>query len=233
MCLISPTKCYNWILVYNWLDLHPPSIPNLRGLYTWLDDLHMSSNKKAILEVVCGVVLWSLWNFRSRCLLEWRYEKMKRDDSFILRLINQMQIMVWLLINQMQMDMSIMNKEVDIVVPRLDLTGSIHGGRLEKLPNYVGMLRDVLWVFGTRAFRFIYSRPIGRVMQSANERYAVATFCFHRVRERKEAEKRCIGAEREKKRKKGAHLRWNRALAFSMVAFESRKILKAGKKQAK
>ncbi|GKC50746.1 RNA-directed DNA polymerase, eukaryota, partial [Tanacetum coccineum] len=52
-----------WIRVFNWLDLHPPSIPNLRGLYTWLDDLHMSSNKKAILEVVCGVVLWSLWNF--------------------------------------------------------------------------------------------------------------------------------------------------------------------------
>ncbi|GKB32571.1 hypothetical protein Tco_0871972 [Tanacetum coccineum] len=65
--------------------------------------------------------------------------------------------------------------EVDIVVSRLDLIGSSHGGRLEKLPNYVGMLRDVLWVFGTRAFRFRYSRTIGQVMQSAKERYAVAT----------------------------------------------------------
>ncbi|GKF43685.1 hypothetical protein Tco_0130237, partial [Tanacetum coccineum] len=31
-----------------------------------------------------------------------------------------------------------MNKEVDdVVVPRLELTGSGHGGRLEKFPNYV------------------------------------------------------------------------------------------------
>ncbi|GJY32243.1 retrovirus-related pol polyprotein from transposon TNT 1-94, partial [Tanacetum coccineum] len=36
-------------------------------------------------------------------------------------------------------DMSIMNKEVDNVVPRLDLTGSSHGGRLEKLLNYVDL----------------------------------------------------------------------------------------------
>nr|GEV39671.1 hypothetical protein [Tanacetum cinerariifolium] len=34
-------------------------------------------------------------------------------------------------------DMSIMNKEVDNVVLQLDLTGSSHRGRLEKLPNYV------------------------------------------------------------------------------------------------
>ncbi|GJS19373.1 hypothetical protein Tco_0448005 [Tanacetum coccineum] len=34
-------------------------------------------------------------------------------------------------------DVSIMNKEVDNVVPRLDLTGSSHGGRLEKPLNYV------------------------------------------------------------------------------------------------
>ncbi|GJR12098.1 hypothetical protein Tco_0794750 [Tanacetum coccineum] len=60
VCLLATTV---WIRVFNWLDLHPPSIPNLRGLYTWLDDLHMSSNKKVILEVVWGVVLWSLWNF--------------------------------------------------------------------------------------------------------------------------------------------------------------------------
>ncbi|GJU78052.1 RNA-directed DNA polymerase, eukaryota [Tanacetum coccineum] len=46
VCSLATTV---WIRVFNWLDLHPPSIPNLRGLYTWLDDLHMSSNKKAIL----------------------------------------------------------------------------------------------------------------------------------------------------------------------------------------
>ncbi|GKD38618.1 hypothetical protein Tco_1258825 [Tanacetum coccineum] len=34
----------------------------------------------------------------------------------------------------------------------------------------LGMLRDVLWESGTRAFRFRYSRPIGLVMQSAKER---------------------------------------------------------------
>ncbi|GKA61897.1 RNA-directed DNA polymerase, eukaryota [Tanacetum coccineum] len=65
VCSLATTV---WIRVFNWLDLHPPSIPNLRGLYTWLDDLHMSSNKKAILEVVCGVVLWSLWNFRNETI---------------------------------------------------------------------------------------------------------------------------------------------------------------------
>ncbi|GKA66322.1 zinc finger, CCHC-type containing protein, partial [Tanacetum coccineum] len=39
----------------------------------------------------------------------------------------------------MQIAMSIMNKEVDNIVSRLDLTGSSHGERLEKLPNYVGV----------------------------------------------------------------------------------------------
>nr|GFB46525.1 hypothetical protein [Tanacetum cinerariifolium] len=34
-------------------------------------------------------------------------------------------------------DMSILNKEIDNLILRLDLTGSSHGGRLEKLPNYV------------------------------------------------------------------------------------------------
>ncbi|GKD47270.1 hypothetical protein Tco_1271915 [Tanacetum coccineum] len=37
-------------------------------------------------------------------------------------------------------------------------------------PQGSGMLRDVLWEYGTRAFRFRYSRPIGQVMQSAKER---------------------------------------------------------------
>ncbi|GJZ63923.1 RNA-directed DNA polymerase, eukaryota [Tanacetum coccineum] len=43
-------------------------------------------------------------------------------------------------------------------------------GRTRLVEVGSGMLRDVLWVSGTRAFRFRYSRPIGRVMQSAKER---------------------------------------------------------------
>ncbi|GKD63266.1 hypothetical protein Tco_1305374, partial [Tanacetum coccineum] len=57
-----------WICVLNWMDLHPPSISNLNGLYTWVDSLHMSHNKKAILEVICSVVLWSLWRFRNEMI---------------------------------------------------------------------------------------------------------------------------------------------------------------------
>ncbi|GJU40696.1 reverse transcriptase domain, reverse transcriptase zinc-binding domain protein [Tanacetum coccineum] len=57
VCSLATTV---WIRVLNWMDLHPPSISNLNGLYTWVDGLHMSHNKKAILEVICGVVLWSL-----------------------------------------------------------------------------------------------------------------------------------------------------------------------------
>ncbi|GJV47498.1 RNA-directed DNA polymerase, eukaryota, reverse transcriptase zinc-binding domain protein [Tanacetum coccineum] len=54
-----------WIRVFKWLDFNPPVIPNLRGLFTWIEELHISSNKKAITEVVCSVVLWALWNFRN------------------------------------------------------------------------------------------------------------------------------------------------------------------------
>ncbi|GJU00618.1 reverse transcriptase domain-containing protein [Tanacetum coccineum] len=63
----------------------------------------------------------------------------------------------------MQMAMSIMNKEVDIVVPRLDLTGSIHGGRLEKLPNY-------LLSQGQRAERSGKKVHRGRARKEAEER---------------------------------------------------------------
>ncbi|GJS12101.1 RNA-directed DNA polymerase, eukaryota, reverse transcriptase zinc-binding domain protein, partial [Tanacetum coccineum] len=54
-----------WIRVFKWLDFNPPVIPNLRGLFTWIEELHISSNKKVITEVVCSVVLWALWNFRN------------------------------------------------------------------------------------------------------------------------------------------------------------------------
>ncbi|GKE83850.1 RNA-directed DNA polymerase, eukaryota [Tanacetum coccineum] len=54
-----------WIRVFKWLDFNPPVIPNLRGLFTWIEELHISSNKKAITKVVCSVVLWALWIFRN------------------------------------------------------------------------------------------------------------------------------------------------------------------------
>ncbi|PWA84081.1 reverse transcriptase domain, Reverse transcriptase zinc-binding domain protein [Artemisia annua] len=57
-----------WNKIFKWLDLNPPSISNMHGMFAWIDDLHMTSNKKAILEVICGAVLWSLWNFRNETL---------------------------------------------------------------------------------------------------------------------------------------------------------------------
>nr|GEU34439.1 reverse transcriptase domain, reverse transcriptase zinc-binding domain protein [Tanacetum cinerariifolium] len=65
VCLLASTV---WTRVFNWLDLSPPSISNMLGLYAWIDSLYMSSSKKDILEVVCGVTLWSLWSFRNEVI---------------------------------------------------------------------------------------------------------------------------------------------------------------------
>nr|GEY67829.1 RNA-directed DNA polymerase, eukaryota, reverse transcriptase zinc-binding domain protein [Tanacetum cinerariifolium] len=62
VCSLATTV---WNRVFIWLDLSPPDFSSLRGLFSWLDDLHISSSKKDIIEVVCDVVLWSLWNFRN------------------------------------------------------------------------------------------------------------------------------------------------------------------------
>nr|GEZ28853.1 RNA-directed DNA polymerase, eukaryota [Tanacetum cinerariifolium] len=62
VCSLATTV---WNRVFIWLDLSPPDFPSLRGLFSWLDDLHISSSKKDIIEFVCGVVLWSLWNLRN------------------------------------------------------------------------------------------------------------------------------------------------------------------------
>ncbi|GKA71900.1 hypothetical protein Tco_0778116 [Tanacetum coccineum] len=60
---------YQDSLPFNRLDLRLYTvISNLLGLYSWIDGLHMSSNRKDILEVVCGVTLWSLWNFRNEVI---------------------------------------------------------------------------------------------------------------------------------------------------------------------
>nr|GEY87149.1 RNA-directed DNA polymerase, eukaryota, reverse transcriptase zinc-binding domain protein [Tanacetum cinerariifolium] len=57
-----------WNRVLNWLELSSPILSNIQGLYGWLDALHTTSNKKDILEVICGVVLWSLWIFRNETI---------------------------------------------------------------------------------------------------------------------------------------------------------------------
>ncbi|GJZ74344.1 RNA-directed DNA polymerase, eukaryota [Tanacetum coccineum] len=60
------TNVWNRVLV--WLDLPSPNLANIQDLYSWLDDLHISSNRSATFEVICGVVLWSLWNFRNETI---------------------------------------------------------------------------------------------------------------------------------------------------------------------
>ncbi|GKB97761.1 reverse transcriptase domain, reverse transcriptase zinc-binding domain protein [Tanacetum coccineum] len=57
-----------WIRVFNWLDLPPPSISNLMGLFTWIDDSHLSHINKSILDVICSATLWSLWSFRNETI---------------------------------------------------------------------------------------------------------------------------------------------------------------------
>nr|GEV32464.1 reverse transcriptase domain, reverse transcriptase zinc-binding domain protein [Tanacetum cinerariifolium] len=65
VCLLASTV---WTRVFNWLDISPPSIFNMLGLYAWIDSLHMSSSKKDILEVVYGVTLWSLWSLHNEVI---------------------------------------------------------------------------------------------------------------------------------------------------------------------
>nr|GEW31634.1 RNA-directed DNA polymerase, eukaryota, reverse transcriptase zinc-binding domain protein [Tanacetum cinerariifolium] len=39
-----------------------------RDIYSWLEDMRVPSSQKSILEVICGVVLWSLWSFRNELI---------------------------------------------------------------------------------------------------------------------------------------------------------------------
>ncbi|GJV59705.1 RNA-directed DNA polymerase, eukaryota, reverse transcriptase zinc-binding domain protein [Tanacetum coccineum] len=57
-----PTR---WNLSRKGIDVDSLFCPDF---YKWLDDLHISSPRKSILEVICGVVLWSLWNFRNELI---------------------------------------------------------------------------------------------------------------------------------------------------------------------
>ncbi|PWA72161.1 hypothetical protein CTI12_AA272880 [Artemisia annua] len=57
------------IQIIKWLDLQPPTISSLNGLYSWIGGIHMSPTKRAILDVISGaVVLWSLWSFRNETI---------------------------------------------------------------------------------------------------------------------------------------------------------------------
>ncbi|GJW57203.1 RNA-directed DNA polymerase, eukaryota [Tanacetum coccineum] len=57
-----------WHRIFVWLHISPPNLSNLQDLYSWIDDLHISSSQKIILETICDVVLWTLWNFRNETI---------------------------------------------------------------------------------------------------------------------------------------------------------------------
>ncbi|GJW96951.1 RNA-directed DNA polymerase, eukaryota [Tanacetum coccineum] len=57
-----------WHRIFIWLYISPPNLSNLQDLYSWIDYLHISSSRKIILETICGVVLWTLWNFRNETI---------------------------------------------------------------------------------------------------------------------------------------------------------------------
>ncbi|PWA20741.1 hypothetical protein CTI12_AA629670 [Artemisia annua] len=57
-----------WHRVFVWLDIQIPSPSNLHDLFNRLDDMRILSSRKSFLEVICGAVLWSLWNFRNEMI---------------------------------------------------------------------------------------------------------------------------------------------------------------------
>ncbi|GKA97295.1 RNA-directed DNA polymerase, eukaryota [Tanacetum coccineum] len=57
-----------WHKIFVWLDMVSPSPSNIQDIYSWLEDVRVSSSQKSILEVICGVVLWSLWHFRNELI---------------------------------------------------------------------------------------------------------------------------------------------------------------------
>nr|GFC28826.1 RNA-directed DNA polymerase, eukaryota [Tanacetum cinerariifolium] len=54
-----------WQKIFVWLEVDSPNPSNIQEVYSWLDDMRIPSSRKYILEVVCGVVFWSLWTFRN------------------------------------------------------------------------------------------------------------------------------------------------------------------------
>ena len=57
-----------WQKIFVWLDIVSPSPSTIKGVYSWIEGIRVSSSQKSILEVICGVVLWSLWNYRNELI---------------------------------------------------------------------------------------------------------------------------------------------------------------------
>ncbi|GKC82639.1 RNA-directed DNA polymerase, eukaryota [Tanacetum coccineum] len=57
-----------WHRVFVWLDIAPPNPSNIQDVFSWLDNMSLSSAQKSALEVICGVVFWSLWHFRNKLI---------------------------------------------------------------------------------------------------------------------------------------------------------------------
>ncbi|GJS89701.1 RNA-directed DNA polymerase, eukaryota, reverse transcriptase zinc-binding domain protein [Tanacetum coccineum] len=59
-----------WHRVFVWLDIAPPNPSNIQDVFSWLDNMRLSSAQKSALEVICGVVFWSLWHFRNKLIFD-------------------------------------------------------------------------------------------------------------------------------------------------------------------
>ncbi|GJY03614.1 RNA-directed DNA polymerase, eukaryota, reverse transcriptase zinc-binding domain protein [Tanacetum coccineum] len=57
-----------WNKVFAWLDLEVPPSSCIRDLFVWIGNMHVTSLKKDILTVICGVTLWALWRFRNETI---------------------------------------------------------------------------------------------------------------------------------------------------------------------
>ncbi|GJR81176.1 RNA-directed DNA polymerase, eukaryota, reverse transcriptase zinc-binding domain protein [Tanacetum coccineum] len=57
-----------WNKVFAWLDLEVPPSSCIRDLFVWIGNMHVTSSKKDILTVICGVTLWALWRFRNETI---------------------------------------------------------------------------------------------------------------------------------------------------------------------
>nr|GEW90854.1 RNA-directed DNA polymerase, eukaryota [Tanacetum cinerariifolium] len=61
-CSVATTV---WHRIFVWLHITPPMLSNIQDLYLWIDDLHISSSRRTILDTICSVIIWTLWNFRN------------------------------------------------------------------------------------------------------------------------------------------------------------------------
>ncbi|GJR92714.1 RNA-directed DNA polymerase, eukaryota, reverse transcriptase zinc-binding domain protein [Tanacetum coccineum] len=72
-----------WHRIFSWLQIPPPTLADLHDLYSWVDDLHISSSRRIILDTICGVVLWSLWNFRNETIFGTTHKTPPKPDAAI------------------------------------------------------------------------------------------------------------------------------------------------------